>query len=68
MSVTHKADIVPESSEADPFFILSFALVVLAPYSVDIVDLARSKRSVFGIKGKRSADGSEEWSERRVVP
>jgi hypothetical protein len=48
--------------------LLSFALVVLAPYSVDVVDLGRNKRSVFELKGDRKGGHGEEWSERRVVP
>ncbi|KDN52920.1 hypothetical protein K437DRAFT_266126 [Tilletiaria anomala UBC 951] len=45
----------------------NFALVVLAPYKVDVLDLVRSKRSVFELQGGRSG-GNEHWTAKRVVP
>ncbi len=46
----------------------SFALVILAPYQVDVVDLGRSKRSTFELAQERKPGQSEEWSEKRLVP
>jgi len=45
------------------FFRISFGLLVIEPYQVDVVDLARDQRSVFHFDKK-----SNEWTEKRVVP
>ncbi|KAK0542761.1 tRNA-dihydrouridine synthase 2 [Tilletia horrida] len=49
----------------------NFALLVLEPHSVDVVDLARDKRSLFErVTPASSANtgGEEEWTETRLVP
>ncbi|PWN40991.1 hypothetical protein IE81DRAFT_331268 [Ceraceosorus guamensis] len=47
----------------------NFALVVLLPREVDVVDLNRDRRSVFKRKSEGTGKGAhEEWEETRVVP
>ena len=45
----------------------SFALVVLSPDSVDVVDLSRDRRSFFRRTDEAKGPNSE-WEEMRVVP
>ncbi|KAK0530781.1 tRNA-dihydrouridine synthase 2 [Tilletia horrida] len=66
-----EADLSEEQKKLLEISKSNFALLVLEPHQVDVVDLARDKRSLFErVTPASSANGGgdEEWKETRLVP